>query len=169
MQHKNYTRGSYKFARSDDETIPIAFFEQPVETVQDDDCFPIVYFDAEILETGASTCMLQLGASATVSNKSFSFFKYIQPDFLQGNNMDKMISDSKYELMDILRLKTSKFDITHSGKLNLYFKHPELGNVKSEGVKILEPHPFEKLFPLLQLGINEKNMKSLCPRHSLSS
>ena len=46
-----------------------------------------------------------------------------------------MAADSKLELMDNLRLKTSKFDVTHSGKLNLYFKHPEAGSIMAEKEK----------------------------------
>jgi len=68
-------------------------------------------------------------------NKSYTFFKYLQADILQGSRLEKLLADSKIEVMDSLRLKTSKFDVAHSGKLNLYFKHPELGSIKAEQEK----------------------------------
>ena len=117
--------------------IPIAFFEQPVDVFEDEDnnIQPVVFFDAEILNVGSCTFILQFGASATSMNKSYTFFKYMQPDILQGSRLEKLLADSKIEVMDSLRLKTSKFDVAHSGKLNLYFKHPELGSIKAEQEK----------------------------------
>jgi len=123
--------------RNDDGSIPIKFFEQPVNKFEDEDnnIQPVVFFDAEIMNMGSCTRILQIGASATSWNKSATFFKYMQPDLLQGSQLEKLIADSKFEVMDSLRLKTSKFDVAHSGKLNLYFKHPELGNIKAEQEK----------------------------------
>ena len=119
------------------EGIPIAFFEQPVDVFEDEDnnIQPVVFFDAEILNVGSSTFILQFGASATSMNKSYTFFKYLQADILQGSRLEKLLADSKIEVMDSLRLKTSKFDVAHSGKLNLYFKHPEMGSIKAEQEK----------------------------------
>eukprot|EP00090_Calanus_glacialis_P007291 TRINITY_DN15730_c0_g1_i1.p1 TRINITY_DN15730_c0_g1~~TRINITY_DN15730_c0_g1_i1.p1 ORF type:complete len:1150 (-),score=377.41 TRINITY_DN15730_c0_g1_i1:50-3274(-) len=123
-----------KMNEPDEDNIPIAFFEQPVEAVDGDDdaSLPVVFFDAEVLHDGSSTHILQLGANASVVDKAFTFFKYMQPNLLHGDQLEQLNSDAKFELMDSLRLKTSKFDVTHSGKLNLYFKHPELGNIISE-------------------------------------
>jgi len=123
--------------KNDDGSIPIKFFEQPVNTFEDDDnnIQPVVFFDAEIMNVGSCTHILQVGASATSWDKSSTFFKYMQPDLLHGSHLEKLIADSKFEVMDSLRLKTSKFDVAHSGKLNLYFKHPELGNIKAEQEK----------------------------------
>jgi len=118
----------------DDENVPIAFFEQAVETVEDSDArnAPVVFFDAEVLHDGTNSHVLQLGAFAAVQDKKFCFFKYMQPNLLQSDQLELLTIESKFEIMDCLRLKTSKFDVTHSGKLNLYFKHPELGNIPAE-------------------------------------
>merc|ERR1719318_641189 len=123
-----------KINEPDEKNIPIAFFEQPVDTgeVDDDESLPVVFFDAEVLHDGSSTHILQLGANSTVLDKTFTFFKYMQPNLLKGDQLEQLNSDARFELMDSLRLKTSKFDVIHSGKLNLYFKHPDLGNIISE-------------------------------------
>jgi len=113
------------------ENIPIAFFDQADEDI-DLNHHPIVFFDAEVLQDGSSSHVLQLGAFSTIIDKEFTFFKYMQPNLLQGDQLEALTTDSKFELMDCLRLKTSKFDVTHSGKLNINFKHPELGSIPAE-------------------------------------
>jgi len=126
-----------KMDKGDDESIPIAFFEQPDESlkVEDDNSLPVVYFDAEVLYDGTKTHVLQLGAHASVLGKTFTFFKYMQPSLLETSQLEQLNTVAKLELMDNLRLKTSKFDVTPSGTLSLYFKHPDLGSTIAEKEK----------------------------------
>eukprot|EP00092_Neocalanus_flemingeri_P030061 GFUD01032637.1.p1 GENE.GFUD01032637.1~~GFUD01032637.1.p1 ORF type:complete len:1163 (+),score=341.11 GFUD01032637.1:74-3562(+) len=119
--------------KAEAENVPIAFFEQSAESEEENiKKSPVVYFDAEVLHDGSNSSVLQLGAFATMLGKQMTFFKYLQPNLLKGDKLELLTTDSKFELMDCLRLKTSKFDVTQTGSLNFYFKHPELGSIPAE-------------------------------------
>jgi len=153
--------------------IPISSFEQEIEEKSTEELkeFKTVILSGSVLSDGNFSQVFQV--SASVLGQSNSYYQCSFPEVLKKSN--SLNSESKKELMSTLQLKSSKFDVSREGLLNVYYKHPKNSSAKTVTEKDLllglliflqglgEPvvlflHYKDSLMPTLLAKINYYNL-----------
>eukprot|EP00088_Acartia_fossae_P006851 TRINITY_DN13168_c0_g1_i11.p1 TRINITY_DN13168_c0_g1~~TRINITY_DN13168_c0_g1_i11.p1 ORF type:complete len:535 (-),score=116.19 TRINITY_DN13168_c0_g1_i11:238-1674(-) len=108
--------------------IPITSFQQePEETGTELKQFKTVLLTGSLLTDSSFSQIFQI--SATVLGQSNSYYQCSFPEVLKKSNSLNIAS--RKELMETLQLKSSKFDVSKEGLLNVYYKHPKNSSAKT--------------------------------------
>jgi len=109
--------------------IPITSFQQETETKTEEELkdFKTVILSGSILSDGDFSQVFQI--SASVQGQEKSYYQCSFPEILRKSN--SLNFESKKQLMETLQLKSSKFDVSREGLLNVYYKHPKNSSTKT--------------------------------------
>jgi len=107
--------------------VPITSFQQDAEAGGEEKKFKTVILTGSTLSDGSMSQLFQI--SATVQGDVNSYYQCAFPEVLKKYN--SLNSATRKEIMETLQLKSSKFDVSREGLLNVYYKHPKNSSAKT--------------------------------------